>query len=165
MRRIIRLADGATAVTFLTKGSSPSLFGVFETAISPAVSEPANMPSAPSSEACGQTARMKPSERARGHHTHEQDPHTSGDCIVGSAEVECSHTSDKKVGDDEVRKTTNHVHDRRGDPSLFPHAPPRGQRRPKSGLIVRPSWSGQVDGKAFQTGKRTVHQSSLKRRA
>src|SRR5208337_371211 len=69
-------------------------------------------PSFRPSRARGRIAAVEPPERTRGHHTDEQNAHTHGDDVIAGAQIEASHTSDEKVGDDEVCKSPEHVHGR-----------------------------------------------------
>jgi len=71
-----------------------------------------NVPLSMPSLTCGRAAAVEPPERARSHHTAKQNAHPHGDDVIRGVNIEAPHTSDEKVGEDEVRKSPEHIHGR-----------------------------------------------------
>ena len=66
-----------------------------------------------SSGASGRIAAVELTERARGEHAEQKDPDTCGDNLIRSVYVEFPHSGDEQIGNNEVRKSPEHVHSRR----------------------------------------------------
>ena len=62
----------------------------------------------------GSPAAVEPCERVGEHDRHGQDARSEDERVLGLAQIEAPHTTDKQVADDEVEKAPQDIHHRGG---------------------------------------------------